>query len=166
MSKSRQFGWNLSKVTLSTDAGQVSALVLLDLSAAFDTVDHRILLDVSSSRFGVNNHVYDWFHSYLSSRTQIFSTLPDTSNAVALICSIPQGSVVGSLLFIAYTEDVEDLIQTFLSRTTYMQMTPSCSHICYSQRCCDTEEILRDVWVKSKIGALRNGYNKTQTKPK
>ena len=66
-----------------------------------------------SSRFGVNDHVYEWFHSYLSGRTQIFSTLADTSNAVALICSVPQGSVVGPLLFIAYTEDVEDLIQTF-----------------------------------------------------
>ena len=87
--------------------------MLLDLSAAFDTVDHRILMDVRSSRFGVNDHVYEWFDSYLSGRTQIFSTLADTSNAVALICSVPQGSVVGPLLFITYTEDVEDLIQTF-----------------------------------------------------
>ena len=50
----------------ATDAGQVSALVLLDLNAAFDTVDPRILMDVLSSRFGVNYHVYEWFHSYLS----------------------------------------------------------------------------------------------------
>ena len=64
-------------------------------------------MDVLSSRFGVNDHVYEWFHSYVSGRTQIFSTLADTSNAVALICSVPQGSVVGPLLFIAYTEDVE-----------------------------------------------------------
>ena len=87
--------------------------MLLDLSAAFDTVDHRILMDVLSSGFGVNYHVYEWFHSYLSGRTPLFSTSADTSNAVALICSVPQGSVVGPLLFIAYTEDVEDLIQTF-----------------------------------------------------
>ena len=76
------------------------------------------LMDVLSSRFGVNDHVYEWFRSYLSGRTQIFSTLADTSNAVALIFSVPQGSVpqgsvVRPLLFIAYTEDVEDLIQTF-----------------------------------------------------
>ena len=69
-------------------------------------------MDVLSSRFGVSYHVYEWFHSYLSDRTQTFSTLADTSNAVALICSVPPGSVVGPLLFIAYTEDVEDLIQT------------------------------------------------------
>ena len=66
-----------------------------------------------SSRFGVNDHVYEWFHSYLSGRTQIFSTLADTSNAVALICSVPQSLVVGPILCITYTEDVEDLIQTF-----------------------------------------------------
>ena len=94
----------------ATDAGQVSALVLLDLSAASDTVDHSILMDVLSPHFGVNNHVYDWFHSYLSSRTQIFSTPADTSNVVALMCSVLQGSIVGPLLFIAYTEDVEELV--------------------------------------------------------
>ena len=70
-------------------------------------------MDVLSSRFGVNDHVYEWFRSYLSDRTQIFSTQVDISNAVALIFSVPQGSVVGSLLFIAYIEDVEVLIETF-----------------------------------------------------
>ena len=114
-----------NNIVRATDAGQVSALMLLDLSTAIDTVDHRILMDVLLSRFGVNDHVYEWFHSHLSGRTHIFSTLVDTSNAVALTYSVPQGSVVGSLLFIAYTEDVEDLIQTFLSRITYMKMTPA-----------------------------------------
>ena len=70
-------------------------------------------MDVLLSRFGINDHVYEWFHSYLSGQTQIFSTPADTSNAVAFICSVPQGSVVGLLLFITYTEDVEDLIETF-----------------------------------------------------
>ena len=137
-------------IVRATDAGQVSALVLLDLSAAFDTVDHRILMDMLSSRFWVNDHVYEWFHSYLSGRTQIFSTLADTSNAVALICSVPQGSVVGPLLFIAYTEDVEDLIQTFsVKNHIYADDTQLLAHM----------RLSRDVWVKSKIGALRNGYN-------
>ena len=52
--------------------------------------------------------------SFLSLRPDTdFSTLADTANAVALICSVPQGPVVGPLLFIAYKEDVEDFIQTF-----------------------------------------------------
>ena len=118
----------------------MSALVLLDLSAAFDTVDHRILMDVLSSRFGVNDHVYEWFHSYLSGRTQIFSTLADTSNAVALICSVPQGSVVGPLLFIAYTENVEDLIQTFSQGP----------HICRLHPAARTYAIHRDAAIPKK----------------
>ena len=51
------------------DAGDVSALVLLDLSAAFDTVDHGVLLDVLNLRFGIENRVLAWFRSYLSNRT-------------------------------------------------------------------------------------------------
>ena len=57
--------------------------------------------------------MFMWFHSYLSYRTEIISPLADTSNAVAFMCSVPQDSVVGPLLFIAYTEDVEDLISTY-----------------------------------------------------
>ena len=55
-------------IVRATDAGQITALLLLDLSAAFDTVDHGILLDVLSSRFGVSNRVFEWFQSYLTGR--------------------------------------------------------------------------------------------------
>ena len=48
----------------STDAGFVSALMLLDLSAAFETVNHAILLEVLTERFGVENLELDWFRSY------------------------------------------------------------------------------------------------------
>ena len=112
----------------------MSALVLLDLSAAFDTDDHCILIDVLSFRFGVKDHVYEWFHSHLSGRTHIFGTSADTSNAVALICCVPQGSVVGPQLFITYTENVEDLIQTFSVKDHIYADDLSCSLICDSQR--------------------------------
>ena len=91
----------------------MSALVLLDLTATLDAADHLILMDVLSSRFGVHDYVYERFHYYLSSQTQIFCTPSDTSNVVVLTCSMPQDLVVGTLLFITYTEDVEDLIETF-----------------------------------------------------
>ena len=61
-------------IVRSTDAGFVSALVLPDLSAAFDTVDHSILLEVLTKRFGVENLELDWFRSYHNGRTQTFTT--------------------------------------------------------------------------------------------
>ena len=104
-------------------------------------VDHRILMDVLFfSRFVVECHVGEWFHSYLSGWTPILSTPSDTSDAVALICSVPQCSGVRPLQFIAYREDVEDELKLFLSRNTYMQLTLNCAHMCDSQRCCDVEK--------------------------
>ena len=68
-------------IVRATDSDLVSALVFLDLSAAFDTVDHRILLDMLSFRFGVTDRAYDWSSSYLTGRTQVISTNPSTSEA-------------------------------------------------------------------------------------
>ena len=81
-------------IARSTDAGFVSALVLLDLSAAFDTVDHAILLKVLTERFGVENLELDWFRSYHTRRTQTFTTPSGSSSPVALTCSVPRGSMI------------------------------------------------------------------------
>ena len=87
--------------------------MLLDLSAAFDTVDHGVLLDVLSSRFGVMDRVFECFQSYLTGRTQVFCTSSDYSEVTLIAFSVPQGSVAGPLLFIAYTEYLEDTISSF-----------------------------------------------------
>ena len=57
-------------IVRAIDAGDVSALVLLDLSAAFDTVDDGVLLDVLNLRFGIEDRALAWFRSYLSNRMQ------------------------------------------------------------------------------------------------
>ena len=67
---------------MSMPTGQISAL-LLDLSVAFDTVNHRILIEVFSCRFRVDDHVCEWFHSCLSGLTQISST-PAVNRFLAL----------------------------------------------------------------------------------
>ena len=77
-------------IVRSTDAGFVSALVLLDLSEAFDTVDHGILLDVLTERFDVENLQLDWFRSYHNGCTQTFITPNGSLTPVALTCSVPQ----------------------------------------------------------------------------
>ena len=80
--------------------------MLLDLSSAFDTVDHHILLSVLQQRFGVDGMVMDWFRSYLSDRQQTHVFGGKNSMMSQVNCSVPQGSVLGPLEFIAYTEDV------------------------------------------------------------
>jgi len=83
-----------------------TALVLLDLSSAFDTVDHSTLLTVLDRRFGVRESAIDWFSSSLSDRTQTFCANGVMSGPIPVTCCIPQCSVLGPVLFISYTEDV------------------------------------------------------------
>ena len=87
--------------------------MLLDLSAAFDTVDHGTLLEVLSLRFGITGSVLEWFKFYLTGRTQTVTISSDTSAAVPLVCNVPQGSMIGPLLFIAYAGDLEKTIDIY-----------------------------------------------------
>ena len=100
----------VDKIVKAIDAGQVCALVLLDLSAAFDTIDHDILFDVLDKRFGVQDGAMNWIRSYFSGRTQTICTDSDRSSRRSLLFGVPQGSVAGPVTFICYTEDVQDVI--------------------------------------------------------
>lgn len=93
-------------IVRAIDQGDICALVLLDLSAAFDTVDHSILLDVFRMRFGVVDGALNWFESYLSGRTQQVCIGSDLSAILPMPYGVPQGSVLGPKQFIAYTEDI------------------------------------------------------------
>ena len=88
-----------NQIHLSLARGEATAVVLLDQSAAFDTIDHDKLLDCLRKWFGVGGRCLDWFKSYLSDRTQcikIGSVLSETSK---LKFGVPQGSVLGPFLF-------------------------------------------------------------------
>ena len=96
------------------DSGKLCALVLLDLSAAFDTVDHPIMLQVLHDRFCVEDAALKWFESYLSDRTQTYMVKDQQSRPRTVDCSVPQGSVLGPQKFNAYTEDLANLIDDHL----------------------------------------------------
>src|SRR5664279_2820400 len=95
----------------AADADRVTALVLLDLSSAFDTVDHTVMLSVLKDRFGVDGRALMWFSSYLCDRTQTFVVGGSRSKVSSVTCSVPQGSVLGPLEFISYTEDVTSIFE-------------------------------------------------------
>jgi len=80
---------------LAADRGQVSALCLLDLTAAFDTVDHELLLLRLERQFGLRGTALMWFRSYLSGRTYRVVYTGGTSSVVYIVSSVPQGSVLG-----------------------------------------------------------------------
>ena len=88
-------------------------LVLLDLSAAFDTVDHRILLQRLSELYGVHGDALSWFTCYLCKRKQSVVIGDCVSTAHSMDCSVPQGSVTGPLLFTMYAAPLENLIKSY-----------------------------------------------------
>ena len=83
----------------------MSDLCLLDLTAAFDTVDHELLLTRLERTFGVRGWVLAW----LTGRTYCVIYAGASSSIKQVTCSVPQGSVLGTLLFLLYTADLADL---------------------------------------------------------
>ena len=97
-------------ILASMDAGRVTALTLLDLSSAFDTIDHTILLRRVDDWFGVTGKALDWFKSYLTGRCQRITLGDSLSSKADLKIGVRQGSVLGPLLFTLYTTPLSSMI--------------------------------------------------------
>ena len=96
------------------DNGDVSLLTLLDLSAAFDTIDPNIFLQRLEHLYGISGTPFNWFRSYLSNlsnRTQTVIINNKLSQPSMLHFGVPQGYVLGPILFILYTIPLTTLIR-------------------------------------------------------
>ena len=99
-------------IAMSIDNQTSVVLVLLDLSPAFDTVDHSLLLARLSTRFGICDQALDWFRSYLSDRTQYVRIQDVSSDVHALPYGVPQDSVLDPLLYSLYTSPLGDIARS------------------------------------------------------
>ena len=95
----------LDKLHDAMEKGDFAIDIFIDFRKAFDTVDHSILLH-KRYHYGVRSPAYDWFCDYLNSRTQLVSFNNVQSQKELVSCDVPQGSILGPLLFLLYIIDM------------------------------------------------------------
>ena len=103
----------LNDILCSVDTGKVSLLVLLDLSAAFDTINHQLLLERLHLQVGITGTAHRWFVSYLEDRSQTVCVGASFSEPKNLSCGVPQGSVLGPVLFSLYMSQLGAIIDDY-----------------------------------------------------
>ena len=133
-----------NNILLNMAKGSVTALTLQDLSVAFDTIDHTILLDRLNVYYGISELALGWFKSYLSGRTHSVKVCSTLSHPAVLQYGVPQGSVLGLILFSLYTNPISSIIRSHSSINyhfdTQLYITLSPANFSHSmqklQNCC------------------------------
>uniref|UniRef100_A0A3B1IP97 Reverse transcriptase domain-containing protein n=1 Tax=Astyanax mexicanus TaxID=7994 RepID=A0A3B1IP97_ASTMX len=122
----------INDIRLNTDSGKMSILLLLDLSAAFDTIDHNILIDRFENRVGISGTVLKWFSSYLQGRKYFVEMENNVSETVPVTCGVPQGSILGPLLFNLYMITLGEIMRDYgISYHSYADDTQIYMALCY-----------------------------------
>lgn len=148
-----QFGFQKGKSTKSAIVNFLMSLheslnnknkcigIFLDLSKAFDLVNHELLLD-KLYMYGLRGKINDWISSYLSQRSQVVEVHGCKSNKLNIECGVPQGSVLGPLLFIIFINDLanivnQDNLTLFADDTSFV-----CSGLCQNDAVLHSQNIL------------------------
>ena len=95
------------------DHGLPTFIVMLDLSSAFDTVDHSILIDRLKKQFHIRDTVLQWFNSYLSNRNFNVKIRCSISKGIITLYGVPQGSILGPILFLLYISEIEKIAKLY-----------------------------------------------------
>ena len=136
---------------MSLDRHEEVILVTLDLSAAFDTIDHSILLQRLEKRFGIGGIPLNWFESYLVGRSQNVKICTSASIPTILKYGVPQGSVLSPVLFSLYCTPLEDIISKYgLDFMIYADDTQIYS-------CCKTASAATEI-IEKCIAEIKPGW--------
>ena len=135
-------------ILASLDAGHSTALLLLDLSAAFDSIDHSILTHRLQHWCGISSAALNLLSSFLSDRFQTAITPASKSNSVLLEYGVPQGSALGPLLYSQYTIPLYSIISKYFGLRCHFHADDTQIYLSFSPELASSAFTSIEAWIK------------------
>ena len=148
------------RIKFAIDKKELTCGIFIDLTKAFDTVDHNILLQ-KMHNYGIRGNIHNLFKSYLSNRQQFVKVNNAKSNLKSINCGVPQGSVLGPLLFIIYINDIANSCKEGLFRIFADDTGIFCHSDTIDSLVTKAEEIIKKVSEWFKANKLTLNISKT-----
>ena len=151
----------IDKIKAENDKGNYTGMCLIDLQKAFDTVNHDILLHKLKA-MGANETTLTWFGSYLKNRTQLVEVSGTRSEFCKILCGVPQGSILGPLLFLCYCNDMETALNcTLLLYADDSALIVSSKHVPFIEDTLSKELSCLSEWLIDNRLSLHLGKTET-----